>query len=76
MATTRKAAAKQPEEPAKAEEATEPQEETPAFVDEVHERGGWAVGYVGDRVDDADDDSYTVTGVLKAAQADADSGDK
>lgn len=67
MATTRKAAAKKPEEPEGAEQAPEV---TSAMTDEVHARGGWAVGYVGDRVDDADDDSYTVTGVLKAAADD------
>jgi hypothetical protein len=65
MATARKTAAKKPE----LVEGEQP-DEVPAFVDEVHERGGWAVGYVGDRVDDADDDTYTVTGVLKAAQVD------
>ncbi|MEX3101251.1 MULTISPECIES: hypothetical protein [unclassified Streptomyces] len=60
MATARKAAAKKPG-PVEGEQVGE----VPAFVDEVHERGGWAVGYVGDRVDDADDESYTVSGVLK-----------
>jgi hypothetical protein len=70
MAATRKTAAKKPEEPAKAEEASEPQGEARSFADEVHERGGWHVGYTGDRVDDADDDAYTVTGVLRAAKAD------
>jgi hypothetical protein len=37
--------------------------------DEVHVRGGWDVGYRGERVDDADDDAYTVTGVLKATKS-------
>lgn len=60
MAAAKKAAASKPEPQAD----DEPAEET---VDEVHVRGGWDVGYVGDRVDDADDDSYTVAGVLKAA---------
>lgn len=68
MAAAKKTASKpnpgQPDEPA------QPQSETPSFVDEVHQRGGWSVGYVGDRVDDADDDTYTVAGVLKAASGD------
>lgn len=67
MATARKAAAKKPE-PIEGEQP----DEAPTFVDEVHERGGWAVGYVGDRVDDADDDTYTVSGVLKPVRAETD----
>ncbi|MGW5426879.1 hypothetical protein ACWET9_06580 [Streptomyces sp. NPDC004059] len=67
MAAAKKTAASKPE-PQADEQAPE---ET---VDEVHRRGGWDVGYTGDRVDDADDDAYTVTGVLKAAKAD--DGDK
>jgi hypothetical protein len=67
MATTRKtstkAAAEAPEGAASA-----PAEASNPVVDEVHERGGWALGYVGDRVDDADDDTYTVAGVLRAAR--------
>ena len=70
MAATRQTAAKKPEEPAKAEETTEPQDDAPSFADEVHQRGGWDIGYTGDRVDDADDDAYTVTGVLQAAKTD------
>ena len=70
MAATRKTAASKPEEPAKTEERSEPQAEAASFADEVHQRGGWDVGYTGDRVDDADDDAYTVTGVLNAAKAD------
>ncbi|MFB7162326.1 hypothetical protein [Streptomyces sp. NPDC056242] len=53
---------------AKQQDAPE-QTAAPTEVDEVHERGGWDVGYRGDRVDPADDDTYTVTGVLKAAQS-------
>jgi hypothetical protein len=56
----RKPTAKEPDAP---EQVAAPE------VDEVHERGGWDVGYRGDRVDPADDDTYTVTGVLKAAQS-------
>lgn len=60
---TRKTTAKAADgKPVKADESTD-------FAAEVHQRGGWDVGYVGDRVDDADDESYTVTGVLKAAQS-------
>ncbi|MEU8525258.1 hypothetical protein AB0C77_06595 [Streptomyces sp. NPDC048629] len=64
MAAARKTAAKAEEKPSGVEEAAAPE-----TVDEVHSRGGWDVGYRGDRVDEADDDSYTVAGVLKAAQA-------
>lgn len=70
MATRKPAAKAAEEESVKTEETAE----APSFADEVHERGGWAVGYTGDRVDDADDDAYTVTGVVKAAKAD--NGDK
>ncbi|MEU6661256.1 hypothetical protein [Streptomyces sp. NPDC046821] len=56
------------DKPADAEEA--PQDETVvAIADEVHERGGWDAGYRGDRVDPVDDDAYTVSGVLKAAES-------
>ncbi|MFG3660243.1 hypothetical protein [Streptomyces sp. NPDC047706] len=64
MAAARKPAAKAEEKPGGAEKTVAPE-----AVDEVHTRGGWDVGYRGDRVDDADDDSYTVAGVLKAAKS-------
>ncbi|HEY9370372.1 hypothetical protein [Streptomyces sp.] len=74
----RKATAKEPEE-SEQPEATEAEttEAAATEADEVHERGGWDVGYRGDRVDPEDDDAYTVSGVLKAAQSgDAKSGDE
>lgn len=66
MATRKTTAKAAEDQPAKAEVAAE---EATSFAAEVHQRGGWDVGYVGDRVDEADDESYTVTGVLKAAQS-------
>lgn len=43
-------------------EETEAAEAAP-FADEVHARGGWDVGYRGDRTDPTPDEAYTVTGV-------------
>ncbi|MFE6903791.1 hypothetical protein ACFVFJ_44420 [Streptomyces sp. NPDC057717] len=70
----RKPTAKEQDEPEQAEpeQAAAPEADEADEVhevDEVHERGGWDVGYRGDRVDPADDDTYTVAGVLKAAQS-------
>ena len=72
MAAAKKAAASKPEKP-------EPQADDQAVeetVDEVHARGGWDVGYVGDRVDETPNEAYTVAGVLNAARADAEGDDK
>lgn len=60
---TRKSAASKPDQAAE----SEPEAKEPDVVDEVVERGGWNVGYVGDRVDDTPNEAYTVSGVLKAA---------
>lgn len=64
--TARKATAKAAEDTPPGAEA-DPDESAAASVDEVHVRGGWDVGYIGDRVDDADDNAYTVAGVLPPA---------
>lgn len=64
MAAARKSAASKPEKP----EADEPQDGAASeSVDEVHVRGGWDVGYVGDRVDETPNEAYTIAGVLKQA---------
>lgn len=63
MATAKKAAASKPEPEPKAVEEQ---------VDDVHVRGGWDVGYVGDRVDETPNEAYSVAGVLKQAADSAD----
>ena len=57
MAAAKRAAAKAP---------AASKEQAPPEVDEVHVRGGWDVGYRGERPDPNDDAVYTVAGVLAA----------
>lgn len=65
MATTRKDTSKTAEKPAKeAEQDSEPAAEP----DQGIARGGWDVGYRGDRVDQTPNEAYTVTGVLSHAE--------
>ncbi len=70
MAAAKKTTASKPEPEPK---AAEPQDEAaPESVDDVHVRGGWDVGYVGDRVDETPNEAYSVAGVLKQAADGAD----
>jgi len=56
--------------PEASKEAAAEEESRPvSTVGEVHARGGWDVGYTGDRVDPADDGVYTVTGVINSDAA-------
>lgn len=66
MAAAKKTAASEPEKPEPEPQAVEEQ------VDEVHARGGWDVGYTGDRVDETPNEAYSVAGVLKQAADSAD----
>lgn len=65
MATTRKDTSKPAEEPAK---EAQQEGELAAEPDQGIVRGGWDVGYRGDRVDQTPNEAYTVTGVLKHAE--------
>lgn len=65
MAATRKTTTKKDDENVPAEQAPPAARETDG-ADEVLARGGWDVGYVGDRVDQTPNEAYTVTGVLKS----------
>jgi hypothetical protein len=73
MAAARKTAAKKaaakPESPPEAESA-EVEELAPTAVDQGVVRGGWDVGYRGERVDQTPDEAYSVTGVLAQSAAD------
>jgi hypothetical protein len=46
--------------------------EAAPFADEVHARGGWDLGYRGDRTDPVPDEAYTVTGVTAPQETSAD----
>lgn len=62
MAATRKTAKPDEEEPATRDAGPAPGSDVVA--DEVHTRGGWDVGYRGEKVDQTPDEAYTVAGVL------------